>query len=397
MQVLIFDVDGVLVEAQGYQQALQDTIAHFSRALGVGDWPPCEQEVRQFEAHGMSSEWDICAACVAALLIERWAEEPDLTPPAEWERALAHWRARPRSRQRPDYVMLARQIGSGMKAGLPVAVAVRRVIEGRARPWLGEGWQTLARMLDRLFGDVHDVQHSPVTRHFQHLVLGSERIEPTYGLPAEFSTPSYLEEYDRSLLSPRARDQVQRSREAGWAMAMCTLRPSSPPLEEVEKGQGYAPEAELARSLVGLQDIPAIGQGHMLWLARQRGAKVQELMKPLPAQALAAVGASLGAPESQALQAAYELERNKRLSPPLDRLRSGAVHMFEDTTAGLVACKAAIDVLRATGADLSWHPHGIAAAGSVKETALRAQGATIHASVDDAIHAVLTGSVERTK
>ena len=396
MQIAIFDIDGVLVQAHGYLRALQETVAHFSRSLGVGDWPPSEPEVRHFEAQGISSEWDISAACVALLLEERWAEEPDLQLPGQWERAVEHLRAHPLAMARPDYVALAGQIGLEMQDQVPPAVAARRVIEARARRWLGdgEGWPTLSRLLDPLLNDVYDVLRSPVTRHFQHLTLGSERFEATYGLSQESSVRSYLEAHDRPLLSPPMRDRMLQAREAGWAMALCTLRPSMAPWEGDERVRGYSPEAELARSMVGLDGMPVIGQGHMLWLARRHGEKVQDLVKPFPAQALAALGVSLGAPEPQALQAAYDLYRNKTLRPPLDGLRRGAVHVFEDTPGGLAATQAALDVLRASGANLSWHPHGIAAPGSEKEAALQANGATKHASVNDAIRAVLNGPGE---
>jgi beta-phosphoglucomutase-like phosphatase (HAD superfamily) len=53
--VMIFDMDGVLVETRGHLKALQETVACFSRAMGVGDDRPIEGKARVFEANGLST------------------------------------------------------------------------------------------------------------------------------------------------------------------------------------------------------------------------------------------------------------------------------------------------------------------------------------------------------
>ena len=102
MHLFLFDVDSVLVEAHGYLRALQDTVSHFSRRMGVGDHPPTREEVLTFEANGLGCEWDSGALCIAALLLERLRQGPSLPLPFHWPDALSALGAHPHSLSHPD-------------------------------------------------------------------------------------------------------------------------------------------------------------------------------------------------------------------------------------------------------------------------------------------------------
>jgi phosphoglycolate phosphatase-like HAD superfamily hydrolase len=139
IHLYLFDIDGVLVDARGYLKALQDTVAHFSRQMGLGDHPPTEEEVRAFEANRLTSEWDSGAACVAALLLERLRWDPSLPEPSHWPDLLSTLAARPHSIPHPDYAALARKVGERFKECEPPSQTTRAVLWNEAQTILGPG------------------------------------------------------------------------------------------------------------------------------------------------------------------------------------------------------------------------------------------------------------------
>ena len=60
MNILLFDVDGVLIEDGGYYAALIKTLDYFNQLLGAGPivFGPSDRE--QFHARGYVNEWDLC-------------------------------------------------------------------------------------------------------------------------------------------------------------------------------------------------------------------------------------------------------------------------------------------------------------------------------------------------
>ncbi|MBM4430702.1 MAG: hypothetical protein FJ026_10205, partial [Chloroflexi bacterium] len=85
IHLLLFDIDGVLVLPRAYLKALQDTVSYVARQIGVDGHPPSEEDQHAFEANGLSSEWDMGAAVVGVLLLDRLR----LDPPAERPRSAA--------------------------------------------------------------------------------------------------------------------------------------------------------------------------------------------------------------------------------------------------------------------------------------------------------------------
>lgn len=393
--LFLFDIDGVLVEARGYLRALQDTVAHFARQMGLGDHAPSEAEVRAFEAAGLSSEWDSAPACVGALLLARLRREPAFPLPARWPEALIALAAAPCPLPRPDYARLARRAGAQLAAGLPPARAARAALEADldAIPGLGPARSAAAALLETLLGRTHDFYAAPVTRHFQHLAIGSRAVAEVYGVSPDFESSAYLAAFERPLLDPRLRDRLNALLGEGRLRgALYTARPSRPPAGAGESCAGYSPEAELARALVGLDPWPLAGRGGLLWLARRSGEDLERLAKPSPVHALAAIGAAWSGQEAAALQAALALGRDGRLLPPLAGLGPAAVHLFEDGPGGLESVGRAVAQLRAAGLPLAWQGYGIAPAGSPKAAALAARGAAVYPTVNDAVGAALAES-----
>jgi hypothetical protein len=249
---------------------------------------------------------------------------------------------------------------------------------------------TLDVLFDTLLGHTHDFYRAPVTRHFQHLVIGSQGVRQTYGVEPDFESAAYLRQHDRPLLSADVRARLHESVAGGDVrVALYTARPSLPPADADITADGYSPEAELARSLVGMDAYPLIGLGRIRWLAERAGERAEHLVKPSPVQALAAVGAAWSGQEVAALEAALALHRDGELRPPLADLDAATIHVFEDSPGGIDAVKHAVELLQAAGLDVAWQPHAIAPADGPKAEAMAVRGVPTHPSINDAILAAL--------
>ncbi len=385
--VLLFDIDGVLVETRGYLRALQDTVAHFSRTMGLGELSPTEPEVRFFEAQGITSEWHMGAICVAALLIERMRAEPNLDLPLDWEQALRFLGEHRVALQRPDYQAWAAQLSRSRRPDDRTPEATMRLFAGAARslPNQPASAERLTPLLGALLEGVFEYRTSPVMRVMQHLVLGSALIQEIYGSAPDFESEAYIERFDRPLLSGGLREKLLAALGNGLGACMMTLRPSLPPVGASAAGLGYSPEAELARRLTGLERMPCIGFGDLRWLAAETGADVGRLIKPHAAHGLAAIAAACSGDKVASLHAAHQLAACADLQPPLSNLPPLTVSVFEDTTNGLLACKQAERALREAGMEISCQGYGIAPSGSAKARALEGVGARVYAHVDQAL------------
>lgn len=387
--LFLFDVDGVLVEARGYLRALQDTVAHFARRMGVGDPALTEDEVRAGEAYGLTSEWDSAPAYILALLIERLRREPSLILPARWDDALDTLMAHPLPLPHPDYMTLVARVGARRAAFRETSHAVRAVLWDDAQSLPVTQREAVGAILDELLADTHDFDCAPITQYFQHLVIGSAGVAKTYGVMPHFEARPYLLDYDVAELSPETAARVRAAAAAGRIYPVIyTARPSLPPNGTAATTQGYSPEAELAQTLVGLEGWPLIGMGQLQWLAARCGGQVAQMVKPSPVQALAAIGAALG-PEAAALEAAWDFHTTGELSGPLADLGATTVHIFEDTVGGMGGVRGAVEALRIAGADIHWQPYGITPATGAKAEALAAQGILTYRSVNDAVAAAL--------
>jgi hypothetical protein len=388
MHLFLFDVDSVLVEANGYLKALQDTVAHFSRRMGVGARPPTETEVRALEAHGLTSEWDSAPTCIAALLVERLRRDPTAALPNDWAKALATLSAHPLPLPHPDYTALAQRVGERLANQPGAAQAARAVLweDVKTASGLEPHHPTLEALFDALLGHTHDFYHAPVTRYFQHMVIGSQGVRQTYGVAADFESAAYLQAHDRALLAADVRARLHRCVADGSVrIALYTARPSLPPADADVTTDGYSPEAEMARSLVKMDAYPLIGLGRMHWLARRENERVEHLVKPSPVQALAAIGAAWSGQEANALEAALVLHRDGELRPPLANLDAATVHVCEDSPGGIDAVNHAVDALQAVGLDIAWQPHGITPAAGPKAEAMATRSVPTYRSINEAI------------
>ncbi|HAD05709.1 MAG TPA: hypothetical protein DCE76_00960, partial [Anaerolineaceae bacterium] len=68
VNIFLLDIDGVLVKPGGYRTALHRTIAFFLQQLELPEnFNLTEDEIGNFEAHGITSEWDMIPLTFASL------------------------------------------------------------------------------------------------------------------------------------------------------------------------------------------------------------------------------------------------------------------------------------------------------------------------------------------
>ncbi len=372
--VWLFDMDGVLLAPRGYRRATVATVQHWARRLGLAPPWPTEDDMAAYEAHGITSEWDMAPLMLAAVLEAALAQ--GWRPPSQWP-ALD---ARPVSRFRQhrvaqvDYRGPARAVAATRPPEVyPAAHAW--ALQRSAQPVFPR-LQAYPALAEALFAHSRDARRSPVTAVFQHYVLGDEAYARTYGRPAAFASASFLLEHDEPLPSADWRAAVYRAWQQGaWTVAVMTARPSRP----ADAAGDYAPEAEMALQRIGWPDVPHIGYGHVrAWRADGEG-----YLKPHPAHALAALYAAWHRQADTALDWALAVlanPRHARATLP----RAIGLTVVEDSPPGLRAARAAAQVLQAGGVQVRLSLVGVAQA-AVKQRALRALGARVAPSVDAAV------------
>ena len=375
MKIFLFDMDGVLLEAQGYHRALQETVRRMALALGFGDVTVSRQDIFAFEAGGISSEWDEAALITARLMETVWKDES--------ERELPLSLAEPATvisdpRPCPDLARLAWDLSTPEMLPLhPLERAGRYFLHKPDRTHKQE------RILHDLILGARMAESSLTHRTFQELVLGSAEFRRVYGLTPEMECESYLLQYDLSNLpegKPK-KDLMDWLSTADHTAAIITSRPSRAPA-----GVFSTPEAEFGAKLAGLEDVPILGWGGLCWLGLQTHVNPQSFCKPSPVHALAAMRLAVGVGQETALTEAADLVRYGLASPDWDVLRGIEVTVFEDTPGGIRSLQAAAKVLGKLGVALQTCYFGIARE-EVKVKALKACSARVFPSLTEALEA----------
>jgi phosphoglycolate phosphatase-like HAD superfamily hydrolase len=373
LNILLFDVDGVLVEDRGYRAGVIAVANHYARLMGLAPLPLEPAALDLFHAHGYTNEWDSCPFTIGILILEALQQAPAIAVrPAAFEEMLRRFKAAALKLSTlpvSDYLAAADQL-----PGRPSERA-RAALRDRLQhlPLSGETRAAAESILDVLFADPYNFERSPVTQLFQEQMLGSSTFEETYQRRPRFDLPSLLYDEDRSLLKEAARQTLIRlAASPQTRLCIYTARPSLPPADAANwlidpqaRPIGYSPEAELAVQLTHLSDYPLIAMGRMQWLAAQVNERVEQLTKPSPVQALAAIGAALTRHEADSLKAAYALVSRGEWIEPLNQLkdRSFEVWVVEDATLGLQAAQGAIELLCRQSIDIQLHVIGIANGG----------------------------------
>ena len=325
-RIVLLDVDGVLVHARAYRAASQAAVEYMARRMGQPHISgPDEAAMLAFEARSIISEWDSIALCTAELL----AQTPDLLG-ASLDESLQNIAQSGRKLDQPDFAALARRCPpphDGLHPG-PAA--------------LGTMFPKEPAFVELLM-DTHRIS-GPMTTIFQHYTLGHTKFEATYGLDAQFEADSLLETLDVPMLSAQSRDRLLN--DPATYPVIYTARPSLPP-EFVSDQHGYAPEAEMAQHLVGLDDVPLIGYGKVHWLALTHDQDESHYLKPSPTHAEIAIVAALLYGTDHWEIHAFDIATG--LAPLPETLKDEPWHVIvcEDSTGGIRGVRGAVERLQA--------------------------------------------------
>jgi hypothetical protein len=368
MRILLFDMDGVLLEPHAYHRALVDTVSHVGRILGYGDIIINGTEITAFEAAGVSSEWDSAAICAALLLENLWREFPWATlPEASLARVLPEHGVAPPA-FRPFIDSLSR---ADLRELSPLIRAERLLLEGHC-----PRTPTQRQSVQEILRKARQIDGSLTHRIFQELVLGSREFALTYALPSLMDIASYLREYDLPALPAHAQLRLIRwlQKDDHWA-SIFTSRPSRP-----VGGQFCTPEAEIGAESVGLENLPVIGLGGLSWLSAHRDCDPDAFRKPAPVHALAAMRVVLSGDVQEALEAAAALVLDGRADRGWNDLSGAEIYTFEDTVGGMQSARAARELLDRHGVKVELSLFGITDS-DAKRQALEATGATVLSSL----------------
>ncbi len=392
MNLLLFDVDGVLVYDHAYRAGVIAVLNYFGSLMGLAAPVIDEPAIEAFHAHSYTNEWDMVPFGVGVMLIETLARAPHArlaaSPPIEFLRQIrADYPDRFPYEQYLDQTDHVRGKPSAKAQAVLLSASDRLIGDDHAR-------QLAQALVRELLANPYDLAHAITTQIFQEHALGSTVYEETYGLPPHFDLPGLLQTEDQPALLPTGKAAIDALAQSGRAhVCVYTARPSLPPADAPDdltlRAAGYSPEAEMAVQLVDLQAYPLIASGRMLWLSRLVNRPVETLTKPAPVQALAAMAAALSKQESASLIAAYQLMARGELAEPFASLRSEPLHVwvFEDALPGLHASRGAIELMRQH--DIDAHLHGIGiAAGGPKVEALKSVCEIIVPDVNVAIEHV---------
>jgi phosphoglycolate phosphatase-like HAD superfamily hydrolase len=366
--VFLFDVDGVLVHPRGYKEALRDTINYFATRMSIPPLDIRDDIIAEFEALGVTNEWDSAPFGVAAMLMAVLTLRPEASRDTIYETLDAVATSKIRIDSPRLELLMAEAISHG---------SISRPSHAFRDYFLSKSNDIGHHLYDELLHDVYDMK-TPTTAVFQAHTIGYTRFEQTYGYAPVLSRESYLLTHDTALLSDDARQRLLSwSETADHGLSIFTARPSLPPGDSDADQIGFPPEGDLAAQLVQLERFPILGSGRLHWLGHQRGrANGADYIKPSPVHALAAIGAGLSGKETESLLAAVTLVENEQLIEPLDQLIGDTlkVVVFEDSRGGIEANRTAVQLLKKQGIQATLIAVGVSPESS-KKRALQQAGA----------------------
>jgi len=202
----LFDLDGVLIQPGGYQQAVFDTVRFFCHQMGLPDLAPDANLLAVFESQGITSEWDQIALCLSALLDALSAANQP--PTAETLSAAIPWaQSAAWPGGKVDYIARFSGLQPWLLPGIAPAESVLIACQR------GEGAALFPALhqhplLSDLLGHTRDFSQSWPQRVFQSYVLGNRIFEQVYGQSAPLNSRAYLGAYDRSLLLKRFQEKI---------------------------------------------------------------------------------------------------------------------------------------------------------------------------------------------
>jgi hypothetical protein len=333
---ILFDMDGVLLSARGYHEALKASIRTIGFSLGLSNIFLSDDQIAHFEAHNVTNEWDTLAICSALMLVHCWEEDGSirlrniLKKPAE------------NIETSPDFDAFLRIFA--IEGDLPFQAALKTILE--VNPWLNSSQKAY---LTEILDSSRDIYSSPTLPIQQEYILGSELFQEHYQLIPKFDLESYLQKYDHPLLSPSLRKSLEDwlGRPNNFAGIMTNRQSQSP------KGYLSSPEAELGIKKVGIDGLPYIGSGFLGWFAvNELGLPAYSLLKPNPVHALSVLRRCIEEDTIQALKISSELWRGTAAVKDWMSFNNASITVYEDSAKGLLSARAAQSLLANLGIDV---------------------------------------------
>lgn len=382
LPVFLIDLDSVLIEPRGYRKAIQSTLAYFTAKMGLGDLYPGEDAIARLEAINMTCEWDITPILLTAVFEGLSRENPGQQWPDE---LLAACEAARLQKLKPPTLELEKvttTLAAHFKPGMEYASLALELSQTKESTPL---FPHLAGqpLLTALLANTRLLDGALTTRVFQHFTLGADRFEQLSGFKRLFESESYLLKEDRVLLT----DESRKILLAAWQRNLLgeviyTARPSLPVKGSVTS-YNFSPEAEVALEALNLSQIPLIGAGKMGWLASELGLRIDQLTKPSPVQALAAITTAVTRQIESSLWAAARLNLEGK-TEAYRGFPALSIHVFEDAGGNIKAVRQAAKLLAEIGVQNQVTAWGIAD-NPAKQQALEAAGAAIFPTINHAL------------
>jgi len=377
-EILLFDMDGVLLQPGGYQKAMAETVRLVGKSLGYTEVELTPADSATFESLGITSEWDSSAICLVWMMLPLWEREPTLEVPSTLSDSVNLGKVRVDLRWDTLFEKLDQ---SKTESVDPVFCAEEILSINHHRE----------RSIRKIIRSAHHIEQSLTHRVFQELALGSQVFAHTYALQPWFDKESYLLQYDRPSLTLK-----QRMHLVNWldderhSAAIFTNRPS-------RHGALSTPEAEIGARCVGLEHLPIVGYGEMLWFSRKRGVDVRALRKPSPLHVLAALLSSKDVDTENALDKAAALTLEGQGDAVWEQFQDAQIYVFEDTIAGINSAHRAAELLSVHGVHSDWHLIGVTEE-ATKRAALTTAGAMVFNTLADGLSAnsIMRESKENT-
>ncbi len=387
--VILFDLDGVLLQSGGYISAMNATIKYLCDRMGLNDLAPDIAVHHSFESQGISSEWDMTAICLA-IVFEKLSEEYGIDYlPRSIQEILNGNLQHAKKISGIDYQSVVDHLRIHLVPGKPPAESL---LISEIQTKSSNFFPNLSKtdLFLELMENSQDLENNLVTRLIENHVIGDSLYEAIFQTQPLVKTMPFLKMFDRVILSNDHRDRLLNfQKKAKSKSCIFTARPSIPPKSCLAKGIHYCPEAEMGIELVGLESLPFIGFGNLQSWAYQNGQSPFSFLKPHPLQALTAIFTAFDTNECNAIDLAYGLLNNGNSTQVEQTVRSLlpaeiTLSVFEDIVNGLEATKKATEILNKIGLNVQTSYFGIANDPS-KAKSLQRFGAKVFDSINSAL------------
>ena len=397
-QFLLLDIDGVLLDSNGYRLAYQDAASRFIHQFGQPDVDVESDVWEAYLAEGITAEWDMVPLTLLSFL-DMYCSETGETPSMDcFTGACNSIRYTDRKEFTERLLSYIPKFGKLIVPNTLVFAGIRdALVNGSdALPSL-RGTEVLKTMLT----DTLNPHTCPFFACLMTNLLGSATFRSFYGIEPPFEMVSLLETADKKLISEANRELLPTLPAKGIYPVVMTYRPTLLPRTEGDGNQSSAyfvntPEGECALRLLGWDDgrVPIIGAGSLCWIEEKYQLPREAYVKPHPMHALSAMLYPLCGSETESLELARalcgdephaDINRVYELLPKSTPVR---LSVFEDSVSGIGSCIRAAEVLRKHGYSVRTDLNGIKTTPKKNERLLEI-GAKLYENFNEAFDAAV--------